>query len=49
VLPSSGDTKLAEGKHEFVTRKIAKEVAKILLGLSNELPLGNLEARRDWG
>lgn len=34
---------------EFVTRKIANEVAKISLGLSRELRLGNLEAMRDWG
>ena len=34
---------------EFVTRKIANEVAKIALGLSKELRLGNLEAKRDWG
>ena len=34
---------------EFVTRKIANEVAKISLGLSKELRLGNLNARRDWG
>ena len=34
---------------EFVTRKIANEVAKIALGLSKELRLGNLKARRDWG
>jgi len=34
---------------EFVTRKIANEVAKIKLGLSEELRLGNLEAKRDWG
>jgi len=34
---------------EFVTRKIANEVAKIALGLSKELRLGNLDARRDWG
>ena len=34
---------------EFVTRKISREVAKISLGLSNELLLGNLEGRRDWG
>lgn len=34
---------------EFVTRKITNEVAKIKLGLSNELLLGNLEAKRDWG
>lgn len=35
--------------HEFVTRKITRHVAKIKLGLAKELPLGNLEARRDWG
>jgi GDPmannose 4,6-dehydratase len=34
---------------EFVTRKIANEVAKISLGLSRELRLGNLKAKRDWG
>lgn len=34
---------------EFVTRKITYEAAKIKLGLSNELRLGNLDAYRDWG
>ncbi|MEM7331434.1 MAG: GDP-mannose 4,6-dehydratase [Chloroflexota bacterium] len=34
---------------EFVTRKITHHVAKIKLGMTNELRLGNLEARRDWG
>ncbi len=34
---------------EFVTRKISHTAAKIKLGLAKELPLGNLEARRDWG
>src|SRR4030042_67910 len=34
---------------EFVTRKISNAVAKIKSGLSNELNLGNLEAKRDWG
>jgi len=34
---------------EFVTRKISNEIAKISLGLSKELKLGNLEAKRDWG
>lgn len=34
---------------EFVTRKISNGVAKIALGLQNELALGNLEAKRDWG
>jgi len=35
--------------YEFVTRKITSTVARIKLGLANELRLGNLEARRDWG
>ena len=34
---------------EFVTRKITDGVARIKLGLAEELRLGNLEARRDWG
>lgn len=34
---------------EFVTRKIARGVARIALGLENKLVLGNLDARRDWG
>lgn len=34
---------------EFVTRKISHAVARIKLGLANDLHLGNLEARRDWG
>ena len=34
---------------EFVTRKISNAVAKIALGVDNELRLGNLEAKRDWG
>lgn len=34
---------------EFVTRKVTNTVAKIKLGLAQELRLGNLEARRDWG
>ncbi|MBT7624008.1 MAG: GDP-mannose 4,6-dehydratase [Flavobacteriaceae bacterium] len=34
---------------EFVTRKITDGVAKIHLGLSDNIRLGNLEARRDWG
>jgi len=34
---------------EFVTRKITRNVARIKLGLTSELRLGNLEARRDWG
>lgn len=35
--------------NQFVTRKITREAARIKLGLANELALGNLEARRDWG
>jgi len=34
---------------EFVTRKITSTVAKIKVGVANELRLGNLEAKRDWG
>jgi GDPmannose 4,6-dehydratase len=34
---------------EFVTRKITDGVARIKLGLARELPLGNLDAMRDWG
>jgi len=34
---------------EFVTRKVTDGVARIKLGLSRELRLGNLDARRDWG
>jgi len=34
---------------EFVTRKISNDVAKISLGLSKEIRLGNLDAKRDWG
>jgi GDPmannose 4,6-dehydratase len=35
--------------YEFVTRKITSFVARAKAGLAKELPLGNLEARRDWG
>lgn len=34
---------------EFVSRKITSAVARIKLGLSSELRIGNLEAKRDWG
>src|SRR2546423_763440 len=34
---------------EFVTRKITYGAASIKLGLSDSLPLGNLDAQRDWG
>jgi GDPmannose 4,6-dehydratase len=33
----------------FVTRKITRAVASIILGLQNKLVLGNLDAKRDWG
>lgn len=35
--------------YEFVTRKITSTVARIKLGLADELKLGNLDAQRDWG
>src|SRR5688572_7236653 len=34
---------------EFVTRKVSDGVARIKLGLTDTLPIGNLDARRDWG
>ncbi|MBI1321151.1 MAG: GDP-mannose 4,6-dehydratase [Candidatus Hydrogenedens sp.] len=34
---------------EFVTRKVTNAVARIKCGLQDELRLGNLEAKRDWG
>lgn len=34
---------------EFVTRKITSGVARILAGQSQNIQLGNLEAKRDWG
>lgn len=33
----------------FVTKKITREVARIVLGKSAKLVLGNLDAKRDWG
>ena len=35
--------------HEFVTRKITSSVAAIAAGRQDKLPLGNLDACRDWG
>lgn len=35
--------------YEFVTRKITSNIAKIKSNLTNELKLGNLDAKRDWG
>jgi len=34
---------------EFVTRKVTNAAARIKLGLQNELVMGNLDAKRDWG
>jgi GDPmannose 4,6-dehydratase len=34
---------------EFVTRKVTYNAARIKLGLADELPMGNLDAHRDWG
>jgi len=34
---------------EFVTRKVTQAVARISLGLQQDLSLGNLDAKRDWG
>ncbi len=39
--PTRGET--------FVTRKITRGLARIKLGLQNQLWVGNLDARRDWG
>src|SRR6266699_3591264 len=34
---------------EFVTRKVTHQVARIKCGLATKLPMGNLDAKRDWG
>ncbi len=34
---------------EFVTRKVSYNAARIKLGLSDKLPMGNMDAQRDWG
>ncbi len=34
---------------EFVTRKVSHGVARVVCGLDDKLPLGNLDAQRDWG
>ena len=34
---------------EFVTRKVSQNVARIALGLQDQMSLGNLDAQRDWG
>jgi GDPmannose 4,6-dehydratase len=35
--------------HQFLTRKVSRAAAAISLGLEQELQLGDLTARRDWG
>jgi GDPmannose 4,6-dehydratase len=35
--------------HDFVTRKVTRAAARISLGLQDELVLGTLDSRRDWG
>lgn len=35
--------------HNFVTKKITKELAKIVVGEIDKIKLGNLDAKRDWG
>ena len=34
---------------EFVTRKVSQAVARIKLGLQDDITMGNLDAKRDWG
>ena len=34
---------------EFVGRKVSEAVARLKLGLQDDLPMGNLDAKRDWG
>ncbi|MCC2308730.1 GDP-mannose 4,6-dehydratase [Cellulomonas chengniuliangii] len=34
---------------EFVTRKVTQAVARIKLGLQDDITMGNLDAKRDWG
>jgi GDPmannose 4,6-dehydratase len=34
---------------EFVSRKVTDGAARVKLGLADALPMGNLDARRDWG
>ncbi|MDH6208381.1 GDP-mannose 4,6-dehydratase [Aurantimicrobium minutum] len=34
---------------EFVTRKVSRAVARIALGMQDDITLGNLDAKRDWG
>jgi GDPmannose 4,6-dehydratase len=34
---------------EFVTRKVSQAVARISLGLQQDLTMGNLDSQRDWG
>ena len=46
---SSSTTRVPRRGLEFVTRKVTHGVAPIKLGLADELRLGNLDSRRDWG
>ena len=50
LLAASCSTTRSERRGlEFVTRKVTNAVARIKLGLQDELVLGDLEPRRDWG
>ncbi|HEY8721622.1 GDP-mannose 4,6-dehydratase [Pengzhenrongella sp.] len=35
--------------YEFVTRKVSRAVARIKLGLQDDIVMGNIDAKRDWG
>ncbi|MDP4265917.1 MAG: GDP-mannose 4,6-dehydratase [Bacteroidota bacterium] len=39
----------AQRGETFVTRKITRGISRIVLGLQNELYMGNIDAKRDWG
>ena len=40
---------MSEEGIEFVTKKVTDGVARIKRGYNDELVLGNMEAKRDWG
>ena len=51
-MPATGSyltTRSPRRGETFVNRKITRAVARIKLGLDQNLYLGNLDARRDWG
>ena len=51
-MPRSGILFNHEGPRrglEFVTRKVTNAAARIKLGLQDEVVLGNLDSKRDWG